>query len=96
MSDHDGDVSEVEKLAGEINASIESFNETASCLFQGCWWSGLGCLGFGIVGTLIGGSFNFLESEIGFWPTMILFILGGCLAIHLYLRHKGGGGGASA
>ena len=96
MPDHDDeDVSEVEKLAGGINASIESANETLGCLLRGGWWATIGCLGFGVVGTLVGGAFNALEAQIGFLPTVLVFGLATWLAIHLYRRYKGGGGGAS-
>jgi len=96
MPDHDDETSEVERLAGTINETIEGVDRTLGCVLRACWWSGLGCLGIGIVGTLVGGAFNYLESKIGFWPTTIAFTLGGCLAVHLYLRSKGDGGGASA
>jgi len=65
-------------------------------VLRACWWSTIGCLGFGIVFTLIGGTFNYLEQKLGFWPTMISFIVAGCLAVHLYQRSKGGGGGPTA
>jgi len=93
MPDHDDETSEVEKLAGGINATIDSVDETLGCLLRACWWSGLGCLGIGIVGTIIGGAFNYLEQRLGFWPTCVVFGLATWLAVHLCRRAKGGGGG---
>jgi len=95
MPDHDDDVSEVERLAGGFNETIEGVDQTLGCVLRACWWSTIGCLGFGIVFTLIGGTFNFLESKLGFYPTMIVFVMATWLAVHLYRRYKGGGGGAS-
>lgn len=96
MPDHDDEVSETEKLAGTINETIEGVDQTLGCVLRACWWSGLGCFGIGIVGTLVGGSFNYLEQRLGFWPTMIVFVMATWPAVHLYRRYKGGGGGRPA
>ena len=93
MSDNDDEVSEVERLAGGVNAAIESTGETLGCVLQGSWWLGLGCLGFSVAFVAIATAFSMLEERIGFIPTVVAFALAAWLAVHLYRRPRGGGDG---
>jgi hypothetical protein len=95
MPDHNDEVSEVERLAGGINASIESIGETIGCVLQGSWWLVVGCLGFSVAFVAVATPFTMLEQRIGFIPAVLVFGLATWLAVHLYLRYKGGGSGTS-
>jgi len=91
MPDRDDETSEVERLAGGINASIESIGETVGCVLQGSWWLVVGCLGFSVAFVAVATPFTMLEERIGFIPTVLVFGLAGWLLVRRWRMSWGGG-----